>query len=415
VDEQELKNKKLLSKVELQIEDSIINFKVELKSFDEIYKFHEKERDFWDNSNDKGGVIQAYISHFNDCLIKLDQFKNSINTFNEENLDQHWQNIKNFLVKTSTNQGQRILFSVTSHGKFIFDLFQENQTQGESAYRYFTNYGTSNLNDLNQFIGHIKAYEFENQNLSQIVKRRKLERKSLTEIQNEWKQKTQDLNISFEKQEIELLEWKNNFVSTQEKWQSQKDSDHDKFFKEQKVIIDELIEKSKTSLSDMENTYTKKLSLEGPVVYWKERIRKYKKQGIIWISLLSTVITFMVFTLVLILYNLPDAFHKKLFAGEPEAVKGIIIFATIISFGAYLSKTFTKLTFSSFHLQRDAEEREQLTMVYLALINEGKINTEERDLILQALFSRVETGLIGADSSPSMPGINNLLEKLIKK
>jgi len=51
-----------------------------------------------------------------------------------------------------------------------------------------------------------------------------------------------------------------------------------------------------------------------------------------------------------------------------------------------------KAMFSSFHLARDAEEREHLTFVYLALINDSKIEKEDRQLIMQSLFSRADTG-----------------------
>jgi hypothetical protein len=68
-----------------------------------------------------------------------------------------------------------------------------------------------------------------------------------------------------------------------------------------------------------------------------------------------------------------------------------------------------KLTFSSFHLSRDAEEREQLTHFYLALKKDTAIEPEERQLILQSLFSRADTGLLKDDSSPTMP--TSIIEK----
>jgi hypothetical protein len=62
-----------------------------------------------------------------------------------------------------------------------------------------------------------------------------------------------------------------------------------------------------------------------------------------------------------------------------------------------------------------AEEREQLTLVYLALSKEGKIDEKERDIILEALFSRVETGLLSGDSSPAMPGVGSLIDQVFGK
>ena len=71
------------------------------------------------------------------------------------------------------------------------------------------------------------------------------------------------------------------------------------------------------------------------------------------------------------------------------------------------------MTFSSFHLSRDAEEREQLTHFYLALKKDTEINEQERQLILQSLFSRADTGLLKDDSSPTMP--TSIIEKFSNK
>ena len=68
------------------------------------------------------------------------------------------------------------------------------------------------------------------------------------------------------------------------------------------------------------------------------------------------------------------------------------------------------MAFSSFHLARDAEEREQLTYVYLSLIKDSAVDEKEKSLIMQSLFSRAETGLLKGDSGPAMP--NDISGKL---
>ena len=69
------------------------------------------------------------------------------------------------------------------------------------------------------------------------------------------------------------------------------------------------------------------------------------------------------------------------------------------------------MTFSTFHLSRDAEEREQLTYVFLAMQKEKAIDPTERHLIMQSLFSRADTGLLKDEGSPTMPG--NIFDKVI--
>lgn len=76
---------------------------------------------------------------------------------------------------------------------------------------------------------------------------------------------------------------------------------------------------------------------------------------------------------------------------------------------------FIKIIFSAFHLARDSEERHTLTYFYLALLKDqnNEITKEDRQLIMQALFSRSETGLLKDDSAPKMP--NDILTKLFGK
>jgi hypothetical protein len=61
-------------------------------------------------------------------------------------------------------------------------------------------------------------------------------------------------------------------------------------------------------------------------------------------------------------------------------------------------------------LVRDAEERKQLSYVYLALKENGSIADTERHIVLQSIFSRADTGLLKEDSSPTMP--SSILDKV---
>ena len=68
------------------------------------------------------------------------------------------------------------------------------------------------------------------------------------------------------------------------------------------------------------------------------------------------------------------------------------------------------MAFSSFHLMRDSEEREQLTYLYLSLSEETSVEEGSRNIILQALFSRTETGLLAQEHGPSMPGVGDAIK-----
>ncbi|MDP3678295.1 MAG: DUF6161 domain-containing protein, partial [Methylotenera sp.] len=105
-------------------------------------------------------------------------------------------------------------------------------------------------------------------------------------------------------------------------------------------------------------------------------------------------------------------------SGQPtglglQSIEGILIYATVLSSYAFLIKSLSKMTFSSFHLMRDAEEREQLTHLYLSL-REGKDDDpESRKIVLKALFIRSDSGLLAGDHSPTMPTVQDAI-KIIK-
>jgi len=94
-------------------------------------------------------------------------------------------------------------------------------------------------------------------------------------------------------------------------------------------------------------------------------------------------------------------------------MKATIVFALIASILVYFIRLFVKLATSAYHLSRDAYERYQLTYVYLSLLNEKAVKEEERNIVLQSIFSRADTGLLKGDSTPAFP--EGVISQLLKK
>ena len=384
--------KVFLNDMLVEISNPSIDYYVELKTIKKILAFFKKEKTFWEKSECQEGIIKNYVSYYNECVNRIERFSNISESWSQEQLEQDWIAAKSFLESDKIQRGNQVkYFSDSPHGNFLFDLYQIDEAQGTAAYHFLSGQVLS-ISDKNTLIGTLKTYEFEYKD-SDILKRRRQERKSISSIRNEFQQEIQNFHRSFEKSKIDFGDWKDDFIKKFHDWREDNQKKYQDFF-----------DSSKEKAKELEKLYTEKLKLEGPVKYWGERAKKYRNTGTLWVSSLSITIIMMAVVLIVILYNIPEAFHFKLFKGEPEAVKGTIIFASILSFGAYLSKTFSKLTFSSFHLQRDAEEREQLTLVYLALLKEGNIVEEDRSMLLQSIFSRADTGLIGKEGTPTMPG-----------
>ena len=155
----------------------------------------------------------------------------------------------------------------------------------------------------------------------------------------------------------------------------------------------------------LENTYTKLLQLKGPAEYWDELVKSYSSRGW-WLLGVVGLIGVLVFgSLLASLFDcdkLPLLNHVKF---DAVTVRASLIFIVLTSVAGYLLHLFTRLSISSFHLARDYRERFQLTRVYLALIKDGDIQNEEstRQLVLQSIFSRSDTGLLKGDHALTMP------------
>lgn len=155
----------------------------------------------------------------------------------------------------------------------------------------------------------------------------------------------------------------------------------------------------------LEDTYTKLLQLKGPAEYWDELAKSYRSRGW-WLLGVVGLIGVVVFgSLLALLFDsdkLPLLNHVNF---DAATVRASLIFVVLTSVAGYLLHLFTKLSISSFHLARDYRERFQLTRVYLALIKDGDIQNDEstRQLILQSIFSRSDTGLLKGDHALTMP------------
>lgn len=418
-----MESKRALEEFSLLISEEITNYKIELKGYDQILAFFQSEHDFWSKCKIKNEPIGLYIQHYQEVLANLEELEKSIVKHLKNNtLETHWGQIKQVIGRTKY-QNRVVLFSKTPHAKYLAKLAKNNLDQVTAFFSFITGSSTNiNINQKQNFVGFLKGYEFIYDQESGFVGRRENEIESIQLIRNEWQQKTQDLIEEFNTRKNELEDWKTEYVQNNEElkkdlesWKAEFISENTNIQKRQEEGYTSLIDAAKKTINDLELLYRNKLSLEAPVDYWRKRIKKYRFQGFLWVGLLTLIVGIIGKILFQILYDMPEAFHHKLFGGEPEAIKGVIIFATIISFGAYLAKTFSRLTFSSFHLQRDSEEREQLTLVFLALIKDGVITEDERNLVLQSLFSRAETGLLGGEGSPTMPGVGGLVDKFCAK
>ena len=212
-----------------------------------------------------------------------------------------------------------------------------------------------------------------------------------------------NLNNEFETFKSKFETWGD---ATKQNWGDlldQSSQAHSDLQKSHGKAFEKFLGDSESGLNDLKKKYEEDLRYSPSVKYWQDAAKEYKAQGKRWVDcLIVTLVAGLIcFTILFDTWLEGRALEVQL-----DTVQGIILFGTVLAVFAFLVRTFSRLTFSSYHLMRDADERELLTHLYLSLINENKIDESSRDIILQALFSRTETGLLTGDSSPTMPNMS---------
>ena len=168
---------------------------------------------------------------------------------------------------------------------------------------------------------------------------------------------------------------------------------------------EEFKQKYQDRIGILEETYTKLLQLKGPAEYWDELAKWYRNWG--WGLLIVTALIggAVIVSLLALLFNCDKLPLLNRVKFDAATIRASLIFIVLTSVAGYLIHLFTRLAISSFHLARDYRERFQLTRVYLALIKDGDIANDEntRQIVLQSIFSRSDTGLLKGDHALTMP------------
>ncbi|WP_218997244.1 DUF6161 domain-containing protein [Shewanella algae] len=401
----------------------VANKQVTFEDLRSLYAFAKEQSKFWSNAAEKYQNTQNHSplnsSHYFNQLVNLiDSWKDNLEIWDDNQLNQQLN-----------NQQRNLFYSIRQHWlwsghPFVGAFLECNKKYGiqgaTSFFSFIVNKQISNTGQKEGFIGSLLAYEYELQD-SDLTKRRNSEKLSFSHLRNQLDETNQKLIGEVDEFKDDFSTWDQTTRTSWQEWldktsmehatqQESQKSEHEEQQKNQKDEFIAYMDGCKTRIADLENTYQEKLRLEKPATYWKKSAKKYGLQGSLWaIALVATILLGLVF-----FYNFFDSWLK----GQELAVKlntlqGVVIFGSILAIYAFLIKTISKLTFSSFHLMRDSEEREQLTYLYLSLNNDGQIDGSSRELILQALFSRTETGLLAGESGPTMP-VHDLLKTVLK-
>lgn len=407
VNESPIKDK--LNNLKLVLNYPHLDSKFEFNGIQSIYKFIYDQVIGWNHIENIPEYLSHSKRHFESLKLKLIQISDYFTETSQNQFDNNWVQ---FLQTISSPKAQNryYVFLVDSpETDFLIKINNKNPNYCQGVIDYFTNSPINFNNGNDYFTGVLFAYEYKNQTESELLHRRNNEKISLGQIREKYNnyivEAEQHLNgyISDAKENLTT-----HFESV-EKMKEDSNKQFKDWFNQEKFDFEKFQEETYTKIYDLEDLYRHKLKLEAPADYWKKRAKLLKTEGksyLFWLIRVSIVASLFLFIL---LMSLGNGFFDTAFSDKIKGIKWSIILITIVSLLAFTIKILAKLTFSSFHLSRDAEEREQLTHFYLALKKDTAIEPEERQLILQSLFSRADTGLLKDDSSPTMP--TSIIEK----
>jgi len=366
------------------------------KGVSAIYEYVNQQVDGWSKYDDlprELGQSNACFVNIKDAIIRL---VNSYSQHSEQTLRTFWSN----QVAGQINKGP-LPYNIPEI-VFLVKVHQDTPGYFQGAYNFIT--GTSaSTNSRELLYGAILAYEFSLKDHTCVTERRNAEESSMSKLRA-------DFQKYLSESEQQLLEYLNKANAKYAEYV--KNIDNLKANKEEQFT--EWFDPAVNKVAELEETYKEKLKLEEPAIYWSNRAGKLKTQGWRSLGILVGLVVVVCLFLASILWNPPEIFKESIFSEDKSiAIKWILIYITLLSFFAYAIRALSKVMFSSFHLARDCDERYTLTYFYLSLLKDSKVDEKDRQLIIQSLFSRADTGLLKDDSSPTMP--NDIINRVMPK
>ena len=383
-------------------------YKPEIISVISLHKFLKEQVEGWDQLDvNFNNNLNNSRNIFNSAIEQVEYFINNFQNLEEDYLTNHW----NSHVQPNLNQLNNCFCFDSPETQFLYKIYTEFPTYFQGALQ-FINGNTGSITTKDIFVGAIMAYEFSLNDKSTITKRSITETESLNAIKSNFQKNIDASNAQLANHLQQIDEKYKTYTNEVDEYKTAKETEVNTWFDVTKDGFNTFDTEAKNKIEKLEKTYQELLSLQAPADYWHKRATELKTEGNKWLCYLIISVSIGVLILVILLSLIASNKFEDIFSFSGKTIRWSILLVTLVSFIAYAIRTFTKLTFSTFHLSRDAEERKQLTFVYLSLKENNSVTDAERLLILQSLFSRADTGLLKEDSSPTMPsGIDKLMNR----
>jgi hypothetical protein len=408
----EAKDAEWFKTISVQFNFPAVNFSQTFTGLTSIYEFVSLQTAGWTEYGNLPSQLSQSRDYFKNINDQLVSFVSSFAQQTSNALNNQFDNIRRNYINRNT-QGVHIMLYDTPQAEFLMRVFLKHSTYFEGAYNVIANTTSyDSIRSNRDFLyGAILAYEFALKDETDITERRNAEKKSISKIRSDFQKYLSESEILLTEHLKNANDKYSEYVQKIDALKIEKEDLFNQWFDNTKnEQWQKWYDEKQKKLSDLETTYKEKLKLEEPAKYWKDRAASLKKQGILSFVGLIILTALIVWSLIAVLWKTPDGILDNWFNGNTvAAVKWTIVYATLVSFMVYAIRSVSKFMFSSFHLARDCEERHTLTYFYLSLLKDSNVSDSDRQLIMQSLFSRADTGLLKEDSSPTMP--NDIITK----
>lgn len=332
------------------------------------------------------GAVKTTITSLLDRLPELNEEQL---TSRVDEIQQHWARVSR----------RRWLWSNHLYVQAFIECNFEHGKEVAAAFIKYVVQSDPSLGSGPEFLGTMLAYECLNPDRNR-ESRRDGERKSLERLRDLLQEETEGLQQWVSTARDEAREWMESIRSEGEKLHSLNKKTGERQTVNQGLRFDKQMDAWKQEIKELKNFYAEVLRWREPAKHWKKAAAEHRCQGIIWICALILSVSIG-------LWFLSDFFYGWLQGKEIginlNTLSGVVLFGSIMAVYGFFIRILSRLTFSSFHLMRDAKEREQLTYLYLSLSETDPSERESRDIVLRSLFSRSQTGLLANESGPSIP------------
>lgn len=415
---------KILFRFEISSE-YIINF----NAYEELFTFNELEKIIASNFGYWNSIYDDAQNDFKSEWEKLKDRYNTIknNIFELEELD--IENINNQICNNLTNNYESrdpdtrvyLLRPFSPIDKdiefrkirdFVSFYIQQTQNSLDEAVRSFI-YLSKNNYQIGSYFSSANKYNYypalyllrkDFSNIKENIS--DFEANIVTPITNKLKDISDDSDVQY-KQITTFIEDKHNQIQMQ---YDEKISE----FAEFKKSLDDWQKEKHEKIKALEDTYENQLSLEAPEKLWTERAEEHQKKAKKWTYFLIFAILSLIFTLAVLVVVIHN-YSLNIIKNELPFISKSFILISIISFFIYIVRILIKIVMSNHHLATEYKQKAALTRFYQALTKAGTdIEKEERLIIINSLFSKVETGLVKTDTSNDSEAILALLSKNLK-